>query len=238
MIDKPSLYSFHLSVQLSFLRTLWYEYFCFSVFRTKLQVAGKSSLLFVIVWHPTQLWSVSPCITWETLGFGEWKWHWDGNGTGNTCSKSNNDRKYSLLKTLPYQRMLHGISDQNINLGTVLQQTYFCSHWFNRKAGKHIGLVLEFNALLFLWNHSQEQRTSWHPFSAPSFLSCICPGLLHLNTSAKVSQDPVFGQQSLLALWPFLNSRQNNSTEPVSCIEPLTSDHTRFSQCPTASAGQ
>lgn len=49
----------------------------------------------------------------------------------------------------------------------------------------------------FLWNHLQEERTTWHPFSALSFLSCICTGLLYLNTSARVPQDPVFGLQSL-----------------------------------------
>lgn len=82
----------------------------------------------------------------------------------------------------------------------------------------------------FLWNHLQEERTTWHPFSAPSFLSCICTGLLYLNTSAKgTSRSCVWPAESMLAPWPFLSSRQNNSTEPVSCTEPLTSDHTQFS---------
>lgn len=161
------------------------------------------------------------------------KWHWDGNG--NTWSKSNSDREYSLLRTLPYQRMLHGISDRNIKLGIVLQQTYFCSHWFDKKAGEHTGLVPEFKHLFFLLMESQPGTKDLLASLFSPFISIMhLYRLATLEYICKVSQGPVFGLQSLLALWPFLSSRQNNSTEPVSCTEPLTSDHTWFSQCPTS----
>lgn len=77
-----------------------------------------------------------------------------------------------------------------------LTETLNLEQYFNEHISAHIDLTRKLVSTLdlfrnlnicsfFLWNHSQQQRTSWHPFSAPSFLSCICTGLLHLNTSAR-----------------------------------------------------